>query len=138
MPPKKRNAEDLRSLTEPRLTDVQREHFLRGIGLFNSGKHWHAHESWEAAWLLMGDDTADDAEIFIRALIQVASGVHLKRSGRYKGARNHLEKALPKLRLAPAWFMGIDVAGVRLFAEHQLRNFESTIAFTLRVRPSGE
>jgi hypothetical protein len=34
--------------------------------------------------------------------------------------------------------MGIDVAGVRLFAEHQLRNLESTIAFTLRVRPSGE
>jgi predicted metal-dependent hydrolase len=134
MPPRKRSVEELSSLSEPLLTPEQRTHFELGIALFNSGKPWHAHESWEAAWLEMGDDVQDDAEIFIRALIQVASGIHLKRSGRYRGARSHLEKALPKLRLAPEWFMGIDVAGVRLFAEHQLRYFGENICFTLRTQ----
>ncbi len=134
MPPRKRSIDEIVGLIEPTLSAAQLEDFLRGVSLFNSGKHWHAHESWEAAWLPMGDDACDDAEIFIRALIQAASAVHLKRSGRYKGARHHFEKALPKLRLAPAWFMGIDVAALRLFAEHQLSHFHENICFTLRLR----
>jgi predicted metal-dependent hydrolase len=136
MPPRKRNVEDLTALREPLFTAEQHGHFLRGVELFNAGRHWHAHESWEAAWMGMGDGEADDAEIFLRALIQIASGIHLKRLGRYKGARSHLQKALPKLHLAPARFLGIDVAAVRLFAEHQLRHFRQDICFTLRLRDS--
>jgi len=134
MPPRKRSVEEVVNLVEPDFSPEQLEHFMNGVALFNNGKHWHAHESWEAAWLAMGDGLSDDAEIVIRALIQVASGIHLKRSGRYKGAKHHFEKALPKLHLAPSWFMGIDVAGVRLFAEHQLRHFGQDLSFTLRVR----
>jgi uncharacterized protein len=134
MPPRKRTVEEVVELVEPDLSPEQQEHFMNGVTLFNIGKHWHAHESWEAAWLPMGDGMSDNAEIFFRALIQVASGIHLKRTGRYKGAKHHFEKALPKLQLAPPWFMGIDVAAVRLFAEHQLRHFEQDLSFTLRVR----
>ena len=134
MPPRKRSVEEIVELVAPDLSPEQHEHFRQGVALFNKGKHWHAHESWEAAWLPMGEGASDNAEIIIRALIQVASGIHLKRTGRYKGARHHFEKALPKLRLAPPWFMDIDIVAVRLFAEHQLRHFDQNISFTIRLR----
>jgi len=134
MPPRKRRIEEVLVLREPTFSPEQRRQFERGIALFNDAKHWHAHEAWEAAWRLMGNESDDDAEMFLRALIQIASAIHLKRIGRYAGARNQLEKAMHKLRLAPAWFMGIDTVGARIFAEHQHRNFEKTYSFVLVFR----
>ena len=132
MPPRKREIDELDDIAEPIFSDEQLRHFARGIALFNAGKHWHAHEEWEATWLPMGDGQEDDGEIFLRALIQVASGMHLKRIGRYGGARHHFEKALPKLRRLPPRFLGLDVSAIRLYAEMQLREFFTDYVFLLR------
>jgi len=132
VPPRKREANEVGIIAEPLFSDEQLRHFMQGIALFNAGKHWHAHEEWEATWLPMGDGPEDDGEIFLRALIQVASGMHLKRIGRYGGARHHFEKALPKLHCLPPRFLGLDVSAIRLYAELQLREFSREYVFRLR------
>ncbi len=134
MPPRKRDVDEVRSLSEPTLDPQQHEHFLAGVALFNRGKYWHAHEAWEAAWLPMGDGPEDDGEIFFRALIQLASGLHLKRSGRYKGARSQFAKAGGKFAVMPKLFLGMDTVGLRIFAEHQLARFNENFTCLLRLR----
>lgn len=116
------------------MDSVQREHFLEGIAHFNSGRYWHAHEAWEAAWLPMGNAPEDDGEIFFRALIQLASGLHLKRSGRYNGARSHFRKAGEKFAAMPAEFMGLDTISLRIFTRYQSSHFEENFTFLLRVK----
>lgn len=123
MPPRKRDTDEITAIKAPDFTPEQMAHFREGVRLFNHRRYWHAHEAWEAAWLPMGDEPSDDGEIFIRALIQLASGLHLKRVGRYKGARNQLRKAKDKFAVIPTHFMGIDVASLRVFTEFQARHF---------------
>ena len=134
MPPYKRNPADIGAIAEPRFDPGQRAQYLHGITLFNSGKYWHAHESWEAAWLPMGDGPEDDGEMFLRALIQLASGLHLKRSGRYGGARSHVAKAAEKFAVMPGRFLGLDTVSLRVFARHQLARFHSDFTCLLRLR----
>ncbi|MBE0645809.1 MAG: DUF309 domain-containing protein [Bacteroidetes bacterium] len=134
MPPRKREVEELRSLKEPTLDSHQRENFLKGVALFNQGKYWHAHEAWEAAWLPMGDGPEDDGEIFFRALIQLASGLHLKKCGRYHGARNHFSKAGSKFAVMPGVFLGLDTVALRIFSAHQLSHFDQNFTCLLRLR----
>ncbi len=138
MPPKKRAIEDITSLRVPHFSDAQRRDFQQGLDLFNRGRYWHAHEAWEAAWLPMGDGPEDDAEMFLRALIQLASGLHLKRIGRYKGARSQFAKARAKFAVMPTFFMGLDVASMRIFAQHQLDHFSEQFTCLLRQREGGE
>ncbi len=138
MPPRKREVGEITSLDVPDFTDEQWKHFQEGVDLFNSGRHWHAHESWEAAWLPMGDGTRDDAEIFLRALIQLASGLHLKQRGRSKGARSQLLKAKEKFDVCPTFFMGIDCASLRVFAEHQLHRYSDDLICLLRNAARGK
>jgi uncharacterized protein len=134
MPPRKRDVDEIRALPEPRLNAEQRAHYLRGVALFNNGKYWHAHECWEAAWLPMGNDPEDDGEIFFRALIQLASGLHLKRCGRHAGARSHFAKAADKFSVMPAVYMGLDVVSLKIFARYQLAHFGRNFTCLLRLR----
>ncbi|MCB2203318.1 DUF309 domain-containing protein [bacterium] len=121
-------------MRDPQFSDAQRRDFLHGVALFNEGLYWHAHEAWEAAWLPMGDGAEDDAEIFLRALIQLASALHLKRIGRYKGARNQFTKAASKFAVMPPWLMQMDIAALRLFAVHQRERFSEDLICLLRMR----
>ncbi|MDX9757781.1 MAG: DUF309 domain-containing protein [Bacteroidota bacterium] len=134
MPPRKRETGEIRGVMEPRLDAAQRSHYLRGIALFNEGRFWHAHESWEAAWLPMGDGPEDDGEIFLRALIQLASGLHLRRRGRYAGARSQLAKATAKFAVLPPRYLGLDVVALRVFSRHQLVQFQQDFTCRLRLR----
>jgi hypothetical protein len=138
MPPRKRDIEEIHLLQEPDFSSAQQSDFKHGIALFNRGLHWHAHEAWEAAWLPMGNERSDDAEIFLRALIQLASGLHLKRKGRYKGARNQLIKAQQKFAVVPTFFMGLDCASLRVFAEYQMLHFDENFICLLRERISTD
>ncbi|MDT8324908.1 MAG: DUF309 domain-containing protein [Bacteroidota bacterium] len=137
MPPRKRATGEITTLQVPPFTEEQWTAFLDGCRLFNRGKYWHAHESWEAAWLPMGDDGEDDAEIFLRALIQLASGLHLKRIGRYKGARSQFAKAESKFSVMPTFFMELDIAALRVFAAHQLAHFSEDLVCLLRRRDAA-
>lgn len=134
MPPRKRETGEINALSEPRFDAGQSSHYLRGIALFNEGRFWHAHESWEAAWLPMGDGPEDDGEIFLRALIQLASGLHLMQRGRYAGARSQLAKATAKFTVLPPRYLGLDVVALRVFARHQLMNFPRNFVFRLLLR----
>lgn len=56
----------------------------------------------------------EESRIFFQGIIQAAAAYHLllvKR--RYGGAMNNLDKAISKLDLFPAGFLGIDVDGMR-------------------------
>jgi uncharacterized protein len=134
MPPRKRDVGEIHRLDEPVLSVEQYRQYLQGIALFNSGRYWHAHEAWEAAWLPMGDGPEDDGELFFRALIQLASGLHLKRSGRYGGARNHFAKAAEKFTVMPPAFLGLDTISLKVFARHQLAQFHQNFTCLLRHR----
>ena len=76
MAPRKRLIKDELSLSEPELSARDEVLFDNGINLFNSGKYWDAHESWEEIWQELGDKPEDDWEILLRGLIQVAAGLH--------------------------------------------------------------
>ena len=80
----------------------------------------------------MGDGAEDDGEIFLRALVQLASGLHLKRGGRYKGARSQFRKAQDKFSCVPERYMGLDAAALRMFTYYSLRYFEREITCLIR------
>ncbi len=134
MPPRKRDVEEIIDLQEPAFDVEQQTNYLKGIALFNRGMYWHAHEAWEAAWIRMGNDRKDDGEIFFRALIQLASGLHLKRGGRYNGARSHFTKAGKKFAVMPPVFLGLDTIAMRIFARHQLTHFSQNFTCLLRLK----
>jgi len=68
---------------------------LRGVGLFNSGLYWEAHEIWEEEWT--PDRKGPDAG-FYKGLIQVAAGcLHYTRRNR-RGAVNKWRSGAAYLR----------------------------------------
>ena len=79
--------------------------YLEGIRLFNAGEFWHAHEQWEACWLI-----AREPEItFYQGIIQAAAAlVHWQR-GNPRGLRRNWEKGRPKLVALPPVMLGLDL-----------------------------
>jgi hypothetical protein len=97
---------DPTKLRELALTKQDWRDFNRGIGLFNEGKFWHAHEAREQVWRRH----LEDSRLFIQGLIQMAAGFHLliaKR--RYSGATSNFNKALVRLRLFELTFLDLPV-----------------------------
>ncbi len=79
--------------------------FRRGVALFNGGRYWHAHESWETLWRAAPDDERD----FYQGLILVAAGLlHLQRRN-LRGARNKLSEGVDKLARYEPSYRGIFV-----------------------------
>ena len=80
----------------------------KGIGLFNAGHYWEAHEAWEGDW--MPDRKGPDSG-FYKGLIQVAAGcLHYTRRNRrgainkWRSGADYLRTYLPAhrgVRLAP-------------------------------------
>src|SRR6185295_2625715 len=79
--------------------------YLDGIRLFNAGEFWHAHEQWEACWLI-----AREPELtFYQGIIQAAAAlVHWQR-GNPRGLRRNWEKGRPKLVALPPVMLGLDL-----------------------------
>ena len=77
-----------------------------GIGLFNRGSYWEAHEAWEHAW--MPDRKGVDAG-FYKGLIQVAAGcLHYRRHNR-RGAVNKWKSGADYLRPYLPAHLGVQV-----------------------------
>jgi predicted metal-dependent hydrolase len=113
LPPKKRDPERFSSPpAEPPQSGEQAAHFAHGIELFHQGQYWYAHEAWESAWKLMGNDPEDDAEFVLRGLIQLAAALHAHGQGRETAARGNLDKAMSKLTRYAGSFWGVDVAAL--------------------------
>ncbi len=81
------------------------QNYLEGIRLFNAGEYWHAHEQWEACWLI-----AREPEItFYQGIIQAAAAlVHWQR-GNPRGLQRNWEKGRPKLVALPPVMLGLDL-----------------------------
>jgi predicted metal-dependent hydrolase len=83
------------------------QEFEHGVGLFNAGKFWHAHEAWELIW----QQHDEDERLFFQGLIQLAAAYHLLVTKRnLRSMSNNLEKAREKLAVFPAEYLGVAVA----------------------------
>ena len=79
-----------------------------GIGLFNKGEYWEAHEVWEREWF---PDSKGPDSGFYKGLIQIAAGcLHYTRRNRrgavnkWRSGADYLRPYLPAhkgVRLAP-------------------------------------
>jgi predicted metal-dependent hydrolase len=127
VPPKKRNINNIISLTEPNLNTLQILNFQKGISLFNKNQFWHAHESWEDVW-----KTLDcDEEIFFRGLIQLAAGLQCILLNKLDGALSNLNKSIEKLSLFSNSFLGLDVKKIIENIEFQKLDLNFVLHFKI-------
>ena len=99
--------EDYESLT------IEENHRL-GMGHFDAGRYFPAHEAWETAWKQARD--TPDAEFF-KGLSQLGAGyVHLLR-GNAHGAMTLLRRAAGRVGAYPDGHRGIACPAVRARAE---------------------
>ena len=81
--------------------------YLRAIGLYRSGHHWHAHEALEDLWRRT---ERDPLKCFYQGVIQLAAAfVHADREN-MRGVCKLIKKSARNLRRCPSPFMGIDTA----------------------------
>ncbi len=96
---------NLRLLSEEEVAQ-RRPILLAGIGQFNDGYFFQAHETLEDLWLVSPLPT----RTFLQGIIQTAAAfVHMRRR-EYTGTVRLLGHALAKLETFPGEYMGIDVA----------------------------
>jgi hypothetical protein len=82
------------------------EAIARGVGLFNRGRWFAAHEAWEAAW----QEAPAEERAFLEGLVQLAAALHLRtRRGGTRGAAHLLAQALVLLEDYRPAHAGIDV-----------------------------
>jgi predicted metal-dependent hydrolase len=74
------------------MTDESREHFQRGVELFNRGDFFEAHEEMEEAMNLLDDDESDWE--FYLGLLRAAVAYHKFTDGVIDSAILHLRAAL--------------------------------------------
>jgi len=67
--------------------------FQEGIGQFNRGQFFEAHETWEEIWLA----AQEPERTFLQGIIQVAAAFHHYQRGNRAGAQSLLEAGLKKL-----------------------------------------
>jgi predicted metal-dependent hydrolase len=82
----------------------------RGQALFNQRQFWHAHEAWEAAWLV------EDGQVrrMLQGLIQVTAGYHNAFVRRRAGSVvKQLAAGLEKLEDVPDALGGLALAEFR-------------------------
>jgi hypothetical protein len=72
--------------------------FLRGVGLFNAGYYWEAHEAWEALWHAHGrrGPTAD----LLKGLIKLAAAGVKVRERQSHGVVTHARRSALLFRMA--------------------------------------
>lgn len=67
--------------------------FRDGIGQFNRGQFFEAHETWEEIWLA----APEPERTFLQGIIQLAAAFHHLQRGNRTGALSLLEAGLKKL-----------------------------------------
>ena len=87
---------------------LERNHEL-GIGHFNAGRFFPAHEAWETAWKQAKG--TPDAEFF-KGLSQLGAGyVHLRRANAH-GAFTLMRRAAGRIERYPSPHLGVDTAAL--------------------------
>lgn len=95
----------------------------RGIGLFNAGRYWDAHEAWEEAWT---PDRHGPDRGFYKGLIQVAAGcLHYGRRNR-RGTVNKWRGGAAYLRPYLPAHKGVELASLVALVEANLKTVEDS------------
>ena len=87
----------------------QDKHFVRGMRQFNSREFWHAHESWEAIWLVA---PAPD-KAFLQGIIQIAAAFYHHQRGNLEGMRSLMRRGLAKVEEFPPGYRGLRLEELR-------------------------
>ena len=96
----------------------EHDRWEHGRALYAAGRHWSAHEAWEALWLRL-KRTADGA--FLQAAIQVAAAMVKAEQGNMAGVRKNLAKAVANLDGLPARCRGVDTRALTAACERCAR-----------------
>lgn len=83
-----------------------RDHqFLQGVGLFNRGEYFAAHEAWEDLWR----EATGEEKQFFQGLIQCAVALEHARRGNVCGALRLAERYPRRFAGLSGRFMGLNV-----------------------------
>lgn len=75
-----------------------------GVARFNAHEFWHAHEAWEAPWLV----AEGERKQFLQGLIQLAAAYHhVKRGTSPRGAVRLFDAALRRLAPFPEGYENV-------------------------------
>jgi len=85
------------------------ELWAEGIELFNAGRFFDCHETWEEVW----KRARGEEKLFYQGMIQAAAAILHAERGNPRGARSTWDKARVKLELLPAEHMGIALGELR-------------------------
>lgn len=87
-----------------------------GLGCYNNGAYFDAHEHWEELWRAA---TGTD-KILLQALIQLSVALCHQQRGNRKGTLSMLGKSLALMERCPDNYGGIELARLRAEAESWL------------------
>lgn len=79
--------------------------YLEGIRLFNDAQFWHAHEQWEACWLI----SVEPDYTFYKGIIQAAAALYHWQRGNPRGLHLNWCKSRRKLQSLATPYRGLDL-----------------------------
>src|SRR5208282_6364002 len=85
------------------------EYFEEGIELFNQGRFFACHESWEQVW----KQARGQEKLFYQGLIQEAVAILHAQRGNREGARSLYAKARTKLAAIASQHTGLEIGRLR-------------------------
>jgi len=100
--------------------DWTQSDLAEGLRLYEAGKFFAAHESWENVW----KSSPQPQKTFLQGLIQVAGAFHHLQRNNIRGATGLMRSALRRLEPCPSQFAGISVTTLRSEIHQWLRALE--------------
>ena len=101
--------------------DWQSGELAEGLGCYERGEFFVAHEHWELAWLRL----SEPEKSFLQAMIQVTAAFHHWERGNVAGTLSLLRRVQRRLDGYPAVFGGMDVRRLRGEIEEWVRGMGS-------------
>ena len=96
------------------LDDEQKKLFIEGCELFDEGKFWHAHESWEDLWKSLKPLDKPIETDAIQGIIQIAALLYNYERKKIRGVVNMASKLRIRLSGIEHGIWGVDVADLRV------------------------
>ena len=96
------------------LDEEQKNLFIEGCELFDEGKFWHAHESWEDLWKSLKPLDKPIETDAVQGIIQIAALMYNYERKKIRGVVNMASKLLTRLSGVKHGIWGVDVAGLRV------------------------
>ena len=101
----------------------QAKQFARGMRQFNSREFWHAHESWEAIWLV----APQPDKTFLQGIIQIAAAFYHHQRSNIAGMRSLMRRGLAKVEEFPPAYRGLRLEELRVAVRAWLAASEDSL-----------